>query len=242
MYRFLRFLYAKGGSFYNFDSLYRFKLKFLPSRSDPAFVIYSGPLGLRQLLDIFDVFLPGGVKRAVISSMIRSYSQFSIADWIRSQLGPGTVVLSAPPTFGKLLLRCRLTVLLLILSLVAFGLGLNSFWAVPLLIVGVGGIEYLAGRAAALSGFLLPILPAIALQRFFPAFPIGIQLISIGAVGGLGGVSLFLKRGKVISFLFLVAVLVGVGFSHDLSRVSIAAAYALGMVGLKGYFNISASL
>ena len=90
--------------------------------------------------------------------------------------------------------------------------------------------------------FLLPLIAVVTLQHFVPMFSIGFDPILIGVVGAFGAVTLFLKHKKMISIAILAAALISSAVAHDPRGLTIVAPYILGMIGLKGYFESSASL
>ncbi len=57
-YNFLKLLYSHGDWIYNFDSLYRFKLKFKPTALEPSYLlIYPPRIGRRVLFGIIEAFI-----------------------------------------------------------------------------------------------------------------------------------------------------------------------------------------
>jgi hypothetical protein len=234
LYRIFRFLYLKGGSFYNFESLHRFKLKFIPSKSVPSFLMLSGRLGIRDYLEIFDVFLPGGLRRAIWSTTIRAYAQFSLTQWIRAQLGPKFVVLSAPPDLSRLFLRCRLATLLVLLNFAGIVMGFGSVAAIPLLVLGIGGVEYLAGSFAALLCFLVP---GMVLGTDLLHADGGFSFLVLGGIGGLGGLSLILRRGWILCFPVVIFGAVS-AYHREPAFWLVPVAYGLGTLSLIAYFRI----
>lgn len=116
-YQLLRAVYEHGHAFYNFKPLHQYKLKFAPTSTPPAFLIYTPKLGIRGILSLSRAFIPAGMARATWSGALRMVARFSLADWIRTQLTTHTVVRSVPPSWLRLLERCKLTVILLLANL-----------------------------------------------------------------------------------------------------------------------------
>ena len=74
------------------------------------FMIYRPRLGARGLLGLARAFQPGGMARAGLSGAVRMIARFSLSDWLRGQLATSVVARSAPPSWGRLLRRCKFTV------------------------------------------------------------------------------------------------------------------------------------
>jgi phosphatidylglycerol lysyltransferase len=158
-YSLLRFIYERGNAFYNFKPLHQYKLKFDPSSSPPAFLIYKPALGLGPLLGLSRAFMPGGMVRATWSGTLRMASRFSLAEWIRAQLSTRAVVRSVPPSWPRLLRRCKLTVALLVLNLAAYFASADSDGVLPGTLEARWGFSWSAftdhpARALLLSPFL----------------------------------------------------------------------------------------
>jgi membrane associated rhomboid family serine protease len=119
-YAVLHWIYEKGNAFYNFKPLHQYKLKLDPTSGPPVFLLYSPKLGARALLGLARAFQPKGMARAAGSGALRMLTRFSLAEWIRGQLGTRTVVRSVPPTWARLLQRCKLTAALLAANLAVF--------------------------------------------------------------------------------------------------------------------------
>ncbi len=107
----LRNIYASEDLLYNFGSLHQFKLKFQPNHVANVFLVYSPTrLGPLMILSLLQAFVPHGITVAVLSGAWRTVKNFDLPRFIKTQLAPGVVVRSAPPTMLRLLYRCRLTV------------------------------------------------------------------------------------------------------------------------------------
>lgn len=148
LYRILHWVYGYGGQFYSFKSLHQFKLKFNPSESVPSFMVHwPTPLGIGGVLGLMSAFLPSGMVLATFSGIYRALARFSLPEWIKSQLSPTVVVRSVPPTFARLLSRCRFTVLLLLILPVIYALTVDEYGELQasLLDDGAFSIAALAG-------------------------------------------------------------------------------------------------
>ncbi len=123
---FLRMMYEKGNLFYNFKSLYQYKLKFDPTRCDAAYLIFKNietqqtHLRLKDVLSIFQAFSRKGLMHATWSGLTRSVKQTHLSELIRNQLKLAVVVRSVPRSWRLLLLRCKFTVSILVFNLVLF--------------------------------------------------------------------------------------------------------------------------
>jgi membrane associated rhomboid family serine protease len=121
IYKILNHLYEKGGQFYNFKTLHLFKLKFEPTTTENVFLIHYPPrLSLRLVSSLMEVYLPAGMGRALLSRMARLFSKLSLSGFIKGQLSKTTVVRSAPQSLRRLLWRCKLTLIILVVNFVIY--------------------------------------------------------------------------------------------------------------------------
>ncbi len=194
LYSTLRWVYEKGGLFYNFKSLHLFKMKFEPTSADPLFLVYKNPnhsrspeLKLRAVYGLSQAFYPQGAIIAIAGGLVRLARRLSLEDWVKAQLVPSIVVRSAPKTMRRLAYRCKLT-----LALVALALVLGRFADLPGLVLFGGGLEYLSGTSMIALCFLVPgalsavLLRSIWLRAFFVS----------GIFGSGGALGCFLKAGR----------------------------------------------
>ena len=121
-YGLLHWMYEKGNALYNFKPLHQYKLKFDPTSTPPMYLLYSPRLGVRPRLGLSRAFQPGGMARATWSGALRMVARFSLADWSpRAQLTTRTVACApSPPSWVRLLQRCKLTVALLAANLLTY--------------------------------------------------------------------------------------------------------------------------
>ncbi len=127
-YWFLQKIFNQG-IFYNFNSLFRYKIKFQPTHLSPAFLIFKSPfekLTRREVLNILQAFSQRGIVTAAFSGIWKIGANLSLSNFIKIQLRPSIVVRSAPQTWSKLLYRCRLTCVLILLQLGTFLLTTDS--------------------------------------------------------------------------------------------------------------------
>ena len=131
LYRIMRLVFERGNQFYNFKPLFSYKMKFQPTAVRPAFLLYKGDarsngLSVFDIVSISQAWLPHGITHAAGLGMIRLISRLSLPDLIKSTLRPGTIVRSVPPNFIRLILRCRLTLVLIGVTTVLFFLTTDS--------------------------------------------------------------------------------------------------------------------
>lgn len=118
-YEFFLNLYENADWFYGFKSLHQYKMKFQPTFTNTVYIVFGSPrASVRGLLGVIYAFLPGGLLSAGVSAIWRTVLRFSVRDWIRSQIEPTVIVRSAPMSFSRLLLRCKVTVAMFILNVV----------------------------------------------------------------------------------------------------------------------------
>jgi membrane associated rhomboid family serine protease len=118
-------MYSKG-IFYHFKSLFSYKMKFIPTKLEPAFLISNSTITPGKILNILQAFSQRGVFKATLSGMIKTVSQFKASSLIKNQLRPSIVVRSVPQTWLRLLYRCRLSCVLVFLNLVIYILTTDS--------------------------------------------------------------------------------------------------------------------
>ena len=210
VYGVLSWIYEKGNAFYNFKPLFLYKMKFRPSEVRPAFLLHRGPGGGRPTLVPYDAlslsqaWLPEGLLQATASGIAKFASRVSIPDLLKTLLRPETIVRSVPPSWGRLLWRCRLTALLIVAgALLNLVMPVRPSWIplasssvfvaqVTLLLLYTGVLEYLAGTGLAAVCTLGPWLGVAAVA---PA------AVFAGPFGAAGGLYWFMRPRRYVLFL-----------------------------------------
>jgi hypothetical protein len=131
LYRIMRLVYERGNQFYNFKPLFTYKMKFHPTVVRPVFLLYKGSpksvgLSASDIVSISQAWLPHGISHAAGLGMIRLISRLSFPDMIKGLLRPGTIVRSVPPSFLRLVIRCRLTLILIFVTTLLYFLTTDS--------------------------------------------------------------------------------------------------------------------
>lgn len=225
IHRFLQVVFEKGNQFYNFKTLEQFKQKFKPTSHEPAFLLFYPPrLRPKIAIGMLQAVLPNGILRTLISRLKRILVNIDIPALVKGLLSETTVVRSAPPSFSRLLLRCRLTsILTLALPLLAvfFNSILWNLWIGFILIFVFGGLlEYLSGSfifgACLFTSSLVSSLPDFRFER----------LTLLSGIGCFFAVLPFLKHGKGLIVIFGLAIAyfcLNHGFTVTLIRILAAA-------------------
>ncbi len=159
IYKVLSTIYNQGDALYNFKPLHQYKLKFDPSSQPPMFMIYRPGLSVGVLASLVRAFSPGGMARATWSGLVRTIARFSLSEWIKGQLAPSVVVRSVPPSFKRLISRCRFTVSMLIVNFVAYFFSMGANGRIDPTLESIWGFSWTAllenpARALSLSPFL----------------------------------------------------------------------------------------
>lgn len=126
-YEIMDWIFHNGNVFYNFEPLFRYKMKFKPSFQKPTYLVYGdgvrkARLGIRDLTGLSQAWLPSGVAHAAGVGVMRLLSKLSVSELIKSMLRPGVIVRSVPPNLGRLAYRCRFTLLIFALNVVGYAL------------------------------------------------------------------------------------------------------------------------
>ena len=120
IYAFFKLLYRHAGGLYRFQPLYQFKLKFRPSRWDPAYLSISPPrLGVYSTLGLLEAFMPGGITKASASGARRFFSRFDVEKHIKNIFSSSIIIRTLPSDFIELLKFCPLTIALVLTSTLA---------------------------------------------------------------------------------------------------------------------------
>lgn len=127
LYKFFHWLHDKGQWFYSFSSLYQYKMKFKPSATPACFAIIKTRQYKNRYLEIlrvsnsiFQAMMPKRFALATLLSLIRILRQYSLGDWLRGQLRSTVIVRSTPPSWARLLQRCKFTVTILMVNILIF--------------------------------------------------------------------------------------------------------------------------
>lgn len=107
-YRVLDLVFRRGNLFYNFQPLHEFKLKFNPTRSDAAYLIFSpSQVSRRVLSGLGEAFLPDGFIDATLSGIYRSYYRFRFSDWLSKRLNEKMVFRLTPDSAHRMAWRFK---------------------------------------------------------------------------------------------------------------------------------------
>lgn len=126
-FAFLKAFYGHGKFFYNFGSLFAFKMKFRPTRLEPVYIVYKPPrFTLLTVRHILDAFYPGGLLPAIARSFQRAWGRLDWNEIIDPHLRAGIVTRSKPAGSLDWFYRCKLTLSVLPIQIFLFLDNLNS--------------------------------------------------------------------------------------------------------------------
>lgn len=136
IYKIMSLVFSKGNLFYNFEPLFNYKMKFKPTTLRPAFLIYRDvnakpKLSVTDLVSLSQAWLPKGMAHAAGVGFVRMLSQLSLSDLIKTQLRPGVIVRSVPPSWGRLIYRCRITVAMIVLNFLGYVVAVGMHDRIP---------------------------------------------------------------------------------------------------------------
>jgi len=120
-YFILNLVFERTTLFYRFKPLYQFKMKFKPTRIDPAYLVFSpARINVVQTLSLLEAFFPGGIFNATWSFVRRFMGRIYLWDWIERQLSPQVVTQPSPLSRNELFSRLSVTFTLFFLNLLFF--------------------------------------------------------------------------------------------------------------------------
>ncbi len=236
VYRVMRFLYRHGGAFYGFRSLYEYKHKFAPTSEEAVFLVHDG-LGLRGVLGVFRAFLPSGFLRAGFSSVFRMIRRFRLSDWIKARLAPTVVVKSVPPSWGRLLRRCKFTAALFVINIALYVPTTDPYGFIFPDVEGAWGFSWASFqahplRALVLSPFLHWNLAHLGFNLVMMAvFVGGLEYLAGSAIAVMSYVSAMVLANPITAFA-LIRGLSGVFDSIQPTEIDVGA--SLGIIGCAG--------
>ena len=156
------------------------------------------------------------------------------ARFIKAQLSSDTIVLSAPTSLKKLMLRCRLSMILVLVGIA--GLSAGSQFTVLALLVFCGGLEYLGGTTALAWCFFAPMLLFSGVQAWLFHQPLGLDFLQ-GAMGCAGGLVWFTRHRAFLVALFVTYALIARGLFADPRAPGVLLAFLLGAFIMKAYLG-----
>lgn len=120
------YMFHKGDWFYNFKSIFEYKLKFFPTKIEPVYLLYKCRPGQTQklkiwhIINIMQAFTGRGLIFAFYANFVRAIQRFSFHDAIEGQLNDHVIVLPRVCEWREFFWRFRLTLLLSVINLGMF--------------------------------------------------------------------------------------------------------------------------
>jgi len=126
-YQFLDFTFKHLNLFYNFRSLYQYKVKFNPDAWEPNYLIASTrSLGPMAYYSLFRVLLPHGITSIIYSSILGILRRFD-PNFILSKLSSNKIVLrGVPQSFFEFLFRIKTTLVLITTDILFYSVANDS--------------------------------------------------------------------------------------------------------------------